>query len=61
MLEMPGKEGTVKELAGQLGEEVLSKAKRRDKGGERDVAGGKTQMMGEEERVRARRARRGQD
>jgi len=61
VLEMPGKEGTVKELAGQLGEEVLSKAKRRDKGGERDVAGGKTQMMGEEERVRARRARRGQD
>lgn len=54
-MDTPGKEGTVKELAGQLGEEVLGKTKGRDKGEERDIPGGKTEMMGEDERVRARK------
>lgn len=60
-MDTPGKEGTVKELAGQLGEEVLGKTKGRDKSEEGDIPGGKTEMMGEDERVRARRARKGVD
>lgn len=60
-MEKPGKEGTVKELVGQLGEEVLGKKTVETKGGEQDLVAAKGENTGEEEKVRARRAKKGVD
>lgn len=58
VMEKPGKEGTVKELVGQLGEEVMGRKKGEGKAEER-VAASKGEAAGEEEIIRARRARKG--
>ena len=58
VMEKPGTDGTVKELVGQLGEEVLGKKRGEGRPEEAVAVGGKRETVGEEERIRARRVRR---
>ncbi|MCJ1244457.1 hypothetical protein MMC30_001655 [Trapelia coarctata] len=61
VMERLGNEGTVKELVGQLGEEVLGKKKGGGKAEETMVVAGEGGPAGEEEIIRARRVRKGVD